>query len=204
MSLATRKDYFIVTAIGLGFGLLLLPVLENITPPRWELTFGNASILILGFGIFANIALTIGAWLGHRWFFIWQFVKFGAVGSANALLDFGILNLLSLIFKIYAGPGIAVFNIISGSIAITNSYLLNKYWAFQQRRAFRVYELSRFLGVTLVNVGINTAMVYFLTTVIGAPESISPPLWENISKLIAVPVTLVLNFLGYKYFVFQK
>lgn len=204
MKYAERKDYLIVTVIGLGFGLLLLPVLENIKPSGWELNLSNAATVIFVFGIFANIALTIGSWLGQRRFFIWQFFKFGAVGSANALLDLGILNLLSLLFKIYAGPGIAVFNIISGSIAITNSYFLNKYWAFQQGRALHIYELSRFVGVTLANVAINTAMVYFLTTVIGSPESISPPLWENISKLIAVPVTLVLNFLGYKYFVFQK
>ena len=202
--LATKKDYYIVSIIGLSVGLLSLPVLENIRPSFWQLTFLNALELIIGFWLLANAALWIGSFFGRKFIFLWQFTKFGAVGTMNAFLDFGIINLLSLIFKIYAGSWLALFNVISGMVAITNSYLLNKFWSFGHKEPVQWKEIARFICVTLGTVFISTFLVYILTTVIGAPQSISEPLWENIAKIIAVPVTLLLNFVGYKYFVFKR
>jgi putative flippase GtrA len=200
--MAAKKDFYIVSVIGLTFGLFLLVVLENIRPAFWQLSFKNAVSLIAGFVVFANGALWIGGTIGQRIFFVWQFVKFAAVGSMNAALDLGLINLLSLIFKIYSGWPIVIFNVISVGTAITNSYFLNKFWSFKSRAPIGLRELIKFIAVSLATLTINTAFIYFLTTTVGAPDNISAPLWENIAKLIAVPFTLILNFMGYKFLVF--
>lgn len=201
--MATKKDYLIVSVIGIVFGLFLIPILQNIRPAFWQLSFINVALLIGGFWIFADLALYIGSVIGKRIFSMWQFVKFAAVGSLNAVLDIGTINLLSLIFKIYSGIGIAIFNFISVSIAIVNSYLLNKFWSFSSAKPIRLTEFVKFVAVSFVTTLINTAIVYLLTTVVGPPVSITPQIWENISKLVAIPVILIVNFFGYKFIVFK-
>ncbi len=202
-NLAVSKDYLIVSYVGVLFGLLLLPIFKNTQPDFWSFTFVNSAGLVLGFLVFANLALTVGGWLGSRWPALWQFVKYAAAGSTNALLDIGILNLFSAIFHVYSGGLLVVFNIIALLAALVNSFLLNKFWAFKNANAFHWKEFGMFLGVNLATVIINSSMVYFLTTIIGAPDTISPPVWENIAKLIATPITIIINFFGYKFIVFK-
>src|SRR3989344_1556963 len=203
-SLAKKKDYLIVSIIGGGFGLLIIPILENIKPDFWVFSLSNTLLLFTGFVIVANIALFVGSMLGTAFHFFWQFTKFSAVGSLNAVLDFGLLNLLSFMFKIYSGPMLAVFNIFSVAIAMTNSYLMNKFWSFQSQGPVTKKEFTRFFFVSLITISVNTLVVYILTTSITPPESLSKEVWENIAKLAAVPVTLVFNFCGYKFIVFKK
>lgn len=202
-SLATKKDYLIVSIIGILFGLLLIPILENIKPAFWFFTLTNSLILMLGFLFFSNIALWIGSLFGAMLSAFWQFTKFAAVGSLNGVLDFGILNFLSFIFQIYSGPFLALFNAISVAVATTNSYLMNKFWSFQSREPIKIREFSKFLVISAATISINTLVVYLLTTHIEIPGALTKEVWENIAKLAAVPVTMIFNFVGYKYLVFK-
>ncbi len=61
-----------------------------------------------------------------------QFIKFLIVGTNNTGIDFLILNLLMFSFGIYKGPPLIFFNIISFSLAVINSYLINRYWTFKK------------------------------------------------------------------------
>lgn len=60
-----------------------------------------------------------------------QFIKFLIVGANNTALDFLILNILMKIFNIYKGWPLIFFNSLSFSIAVTNSYLVNRFWTFK-------------------------------------------------------------------------
>lgn len=132
--------------------------------------------------------------------------KFVSVGILNTLIDFGILNLLSYIFVIHSGSAIALFNGFSFSVAVINSYFWNKFWTFRAGGSSGegAKDFAQFVFVSLIGLGLNTGIVYFLTTLVGAPQSVSPALWENIVKTIAIPVNLTWNFLGYKFWVFRK
>lgn len=129
--------------------------------------------------------------------------KFVSVGVLNTLIDFGILNFLSYIFAVHSGPQIALFNAVSFSAAVVNSYFWNKFWTFRAGGE-GVKDFFQFIFVSLIGVGLNTGIVYSLTTLVGAPENVSPALWENIAKAIAIPANLIWNFLGYKFWVFKK
>lgn len=203
---AAKKDFFLVSIIGIIFGGLLIPILENIRPPFWQLNPANVAYLIVGFFFFANFALLVAGLLGTKFPSLWEFAKYGAAGSMNAVLDVGVLNLLSMAFNVFAGPLIILFNGISIALAVTNAYFWNKLWAFkktEQSSVFNLGEFYKFIAATILSILGGSLIVYLLTTIIGPPAGISPGIWENISKLISVPPVVAWNFVAYKFFVFK-
>lgn len=134
-----------------------------------------------------------------------QFGKFFVVGILNTGLDFLILNFLMWMTNTYEGQSIVVFNTISFSIAVINSYLLNKYWTFGDKSKEQApQQFIKFLSVSAVGWGLNTGIVYSITTLISPIFGLSPALWANVAKLMATGVVLAWNFAGYKLFVFKK
>jgi len=143
-----------------------------------------------------------------RWiiseFFNIQFMKFILVGFLNTAVDFGILNLLMVIFRVYAGWPFSLFKAISFSCAVTNSYFLNKFWTFQKEDKAKIQEFSKFLIISIIALLINVSLSSFLVNKIGPQFNISPILWANLSAIAAVGITTLINFFGYKYLVFKK
>jgi len=134
-----------------------------------------------------------------------QFSRFIAVGLVNTAIDFAVLNLLSWTTGIYSGSGIILLNSVAFTAAVVNSYFMNKYWTFGVRDGVKTSEVSKFLGVSLVGLGINTSLVYGITTLIVLPlPQVGPALWENFAKAVATGASLIWNFIGYKLFVFKK
>lgn len=204
IGLATKKDFLLVSVIGALFGFSLLPILENIKPPQWELNFYTGTVLIIGFSLFANVALFTGSLIGKKNPAFWQFTKFGASGASNAALDIGILNLLSFIFQVFSGPLLAAFNAIALFLAFNNSYFWNKLWVFEKDGAVNFKEYLKFAAATMVGLVIGTATVYLITTFVIPPTGISPQIWENIAKGISLPLVITANFTLYKFVVFKK
>jgi putative flippase GtrA len=138
------------------------------------------------------------------WDTVVQFGKFLAVGILNTAIDFGMLNLLSWLTGIYGGVRLAPINLPGVLLALTNSYVLNRYWTFKtpaQPRSAR--EVGSFVLVSLIGVSLNTAFVVALTRVMAPPVGLTPQLWENLAKALATGGALLWNFVGYKYFVFR-
>lgn len=204
LGIASKKDFFLVSIIGVLFGLLAIPILENIKIPGWELTFKTTIFLAGGFFLFANFALAVAGLIGKKLPGVFQFAKYAATGSLNAFTDLGILNFLSLAFQIFSGPFLVIFNTISFGTAVTNSYFWNRYWAFKKDGVkATAKEFFMFVVVTFSGIIINSVILYLLTTTYGAPPSISVELWENIAKSVAAPISILWNFIGYKFFVFK-
>ena len=131
-----------------------------------------------------------------------QFGKFLAVGTLNTAIDFGTLNLLSWLTGIYGGVRLAPINVPGVLLALTNSYLLNKHWTFKTPFS-PGRRVGRFVLVSLVGVGLNTALVVALTYFVTRPTGLTPQLWENLAKVVATGGTLVWDFFGYKCLVFR-
>lgn len=132
-------------------------------------------------------------------------MRFAIVGGINTLLDFFILNLLSYLTGIYEGNGIIPLNVVSFTVAVVNSYYLNKRWAFkdaggeEQGRKFTL-----FLIVSIVGAAINTATVRIVSTNIDPMFGLNQELWLNVAKVVATGFSLIWNFVGYKFLVFKK
>lgn len=134
-----------------------------------------------------------------------QFGKFIIVGGLNTAIDIGVLNLLMWSFGIYQGSQIIVFNIISVSLAIINSYFWNKYFTFgSKEKQKQAQEFATFVVVSIGGMIINTGVVYLLTTYLAPPFGLSQELWANGAKILAIGAAWIWNFSGYKFVVFRK
>ncbi len=123
----------------------------------------------------------------------YQFIKFSLVGVLNTAVDFGIFTFLNFLFgeEFYR-----ISQIISYSCAVLNSYFLNKSWTFQAGHRFNLIEMTKFLTINLISLGVS---LYFLTLFhekyqIGI-------LW---SKVGATFFSVLINFIGNKFWVFKK
>lgn len=132
-----------------------------------------------------------------------QFARYFVVGLLNTALDFLIFNALSISFNIYSGVAIIPLNVVTASVVIIQSYLLNKYWTFKSVFGSKRVEFSKFILVNFGAMIVNTSIVYALTTH-AAPEDVSPLAWENVAKGVALIANIIWNFLGFKFFVFRE
>lgn len=198
----TKKDYYIISIIGFLFGLLLLPVLNNIELSFLTVNFKSAFLIIVGFAVFANLALWL-VFLFSRFIpILLQIAKFAAVGGLNTLLDLGVLNVLISISGVAVGFWYPVFKGISFIIANINSYFWNKFWTFGVSDKVNVKEFGQFMAVSVIGFGINVGVASLLVNFVGSPEGISPERWANIGALSATIISLIWNFIGYKFIVF--
>lgn len=202
--MVTKKDYFLVSIIGILFGLLSLPVLKNVKLFSGGVDFGKAVLIILGFFILANIALWVASIISRRIPVIMEIAKFAAIGGLNTLLDLGVLNVLIIFTGIATGYQYSLFKGISFVAANINSYFWNKHWTFNSQNAGNVKEFAEFFAVSIIGLGINIGIASFVVNFFSAPAGISPELWANIGAISATLVSLVWNFIGYKVVVFKK
>lgn len=134
-----------------------------------------------------------------------QLVRFVVVGVINTGIDFLILNLEMFLTGITSGPGMLVQNTISFGFATINSYYLNKRWTFGDKENKKEgVKFAQFLTVSLIGVIINGGIVYIITTFVSPILGINDQLWANVAKLAATAISLIWNFLGYKFIVFKK
>ena len=56
-----KKDYLLITFIGVAFALFALPILKNLAIASISVNFTTAIALVLFFGIMANIALLLAS-----------------------------------------------------------------------------------------------------------------------------------------------
>lgn len=134
-----------------------------------------------------------------------QFSKFILVGGINTGIDFAVFNVLISITGITQGYGLAAINLVSFSVAVVNSYFMNKYWTFQDVTKNREEtKFAQFITVSLVGAGINSGIVAVFTSVFPPILGLSEQIWANAGKLLATGVSLIWNFVGYKLFVFRR
>jgi len=139
--------------------------------------------------------------------------KFVLVGILNTLIDLGVLNLLIFITGIASGFGYSAFKGISFTVAVVNSYILNKFWTFSafakasadKKSSGR--EFSQFFIVSVIGFGINVGVASLVVNVIGNPftfSGVSDTIWANVGAIVATFCAMAWNFLGYKFIVFKS
>ena len=134
-----------------------------------------------------------------------QFSKFFVVGIMNTAIDFIVLNILMKVTNTYEGKEVIIFNTISFTVAVANSYILNKYWTFEDKtKATDPAQFAKFFTVSVIGWLLNTSILFSITTYIHPILGLSAALWANVAKATATCFVLAWNFVGYKLFVFKK
>ena len=124
-------------------------------------------------------------------------LRFGAVGIVNTVIDFALFLGLSVL-----GAPILLANLVSTSVALGVSFVLNRRITFRARaRAGR--QLAFFLVVTLVGLWVVQPIVILGVVALGVQSGVDEALMLVLGKLVATAVTLVWNYLLYARFVFR-
>ncbi|MBE7039454.1 MAG: GtrA family protein [Ruminococcaceae bacterium] len=140
-----------------------------------------------------------------------QVIKFGAIGIMNTALDYLLFALFFSICNIDKN----IAQVFATAIAMTNSYILNRYFTFGKKGAVRVSEMWKFIIVNLVSMGVTIILLNLFYDVLHA-ERLANSLFNVISvqfkltddmavlfcKLLATPFSLAVNFLGNRLWVF--
>jgi putative flippase GtrA len=133
----------------------------------------------------------------------YRFIRFAIVGVLNTVLDLAILNLLVHFFHVTTPVVFSVCKGVSFLVAVTNSYFMNKHFAFNQKES-KEGEFSKFFVLSIVGLGINISVASFVFYVLGQHSSILPPyLITSLSGIMGGMASFILNYFNYAYFVFK-
>lgn len=141
--------------------------------------------------------------------------KFIVTGLINTAIDFVVLFLLIYVTKKNIGIYTLIFPAISFAVATTNSFFMNKHWTFKKEggESEGAKDFGQFIVITLGGLAINSGITYslsnFLPPFLGIPLRFLSPdklqtFWVLFSKACATALSLVWNFVGYKFWVFKK
>lgn len=135
-----------------------------------------------------------------------RFLKFAAVGSLGAVIDFGILNVLISFVSVPKVPA----NTCSFTAAVISNFIWNRLWVYPETRGQPIRkQFVQFVAVNVAGLAINTAIFYgtdrwilgtggalsgpaaFLASSLGMPHF---ELAYNGAKAFATAVVLFWNF----------
>lgn len=121
-------------------------------------------------------------------------MKFGFVGCLNTLFDFGIFSLLNVLF----GINYIISQITSYFSGTLNSYLFNRLWTFNDTRSNKktTMEILQFIFVNLTSLSVSLISLSILMK--------NNFLNSFFAKITSMILAQIVNFLGYKFWVFGR
>lgn len=124
-------------------------------------------------------------------------LRFAIVGISNTVLDFTLMNLLSL-----AGLNLIIANTISTGIAMIYSFLMNKKWTFRNAGQDYLRQVILFFIFTAIGIWVIQNGLIILAKHCLPRFGLSDQVFNNLAKLGASVFSLTWNYLTYNHFVF--
>jgi putative flippase GtrA len=137
-----------------------------------------------------------------------RFLKFALVGTLGAVIDFGVMNLLTRLLRMDLVPA----GVISFTCAVISNFLWNRYWTYPESRSRHIFQqLVMFFLVNIAGVGIRIPILYY----------VEPPLMnlfdsqyfhnpitadifaKNVTLAIAVGIVMLWNFFVNRYWTYN-
>lgn len=144
---------------------------------------------------------------------VMQLIKFSIIGTLNTLLDY----ILFWLFLNYFHIDKNLSQIISYTVAMGSSFLMNKRWTFSQKGRLKSQYIIKFavinlcaliLSITLINFFYYTLQIHNCANHLFANLGINIALNGKkailFAKLTSSPFTFAFNFMCDKRFVFKK
>jgi putative flippase GtrA len=136
-----------------------------------------------------------------------RFIKFAIVGSIGAVVDFGIMNILTQLSTPFV-----VASIISFIAAVISNFLLNRYWTYpDSREKTFTQQMVQFFIISLIGLAIRTPMLAWmesrlirLSALIVPTTFLTPEIiGHNVSLAIAILVVMMWNFFANRYWTYN-
>lgn len=204
------KDFWLAILAGEVSAWLSLPILKNL---KIFDILAERGMGVIGFSVFWIIFIPIGAISALYFFYFlakyknhigfYQLGKYGIIGVLNTTLNAGIFNFFIFITNIASGLTIDLFFVTAFVITVSNSFLWNKFWAFEEKKIENIKpEAIKFFGISAAVAAINAIILHTIVNVIGAPIGIDVKIWANVALGFTIITAFLGNFFSYKYIVF--
>lgn len=120
-----------------------------------------------------------------------KFFKFGLVGFSGLIIDFGVTWICKEKLKINK----YLANTFGFLFAVSNNYLLNKYFTFNDTNSAIGTQFALFLGISIIGFLLNIGFLYLLQK--------NTKINFYVCKGIVTAVVIIWNFCANSYFTFK-
>ncbi len=133
-----------------------------------------------------------------------KYAQFSLVGGSNALVDFGVLNLLLLVSPTRSPEVLVAYNVAALVLTNANSYLWNTLWTFRHRARHDAHQVGLFTIQGMLNVAVGGLVLWLLAHWLVAHTDLSPLVGGNVAKVVSMVTASTLSFVFLRSFVFRK
>jgi len=198
-----KQDILSPLIIGEACALIFLAVSGILKMPAFVYKIAPFFPILLP--VFSLSGTYITSIFGKKIPTLFQWSKSFLIGILNSFIDLGILNFLMWSSGLSSGIWFPCFKAFSFIVATFNSFLWNKFWAFEKKESEQATkEMVQFFSIAGLGFVINIVVASFLVNVVKAQFGITPALWANLSSIVAIILGFSWNFFGYKFLVFKK
>lgn len=137
-----------------------------------------------------------------------RFFRFAVVGVIGAVIDFGMMNLLTQVFHMDLVPA----GTISFIAAIISNFIWNRYWTYPESRSRSIAkQLTMFFSVNIAGMAIRLPVLHFVEPSMHAffnGLSFNLPvdadfLAKNFTLALAVGIVMLWNFFVNRYWTYN-
>ncbi|MFH1956294.1 MAG: GtrA family protein [Patescibacteria group bacterium] len=220
MQTLKKTDLLLAIIIGEITAWLILILAQTILAPE---LYSKLQLIIKSLPVVFPVICAVGFYIAFliskKIGIVYQLAKFALVGGLNTLMDWGTLAFLIFLFRkafliessmvIFSVFSLTIifysfFKALSFIVATVNSYLWNKFWTFKRDSTETVgKEFLQFIIISIIgfviNVGIASGIYKWISPVAG----LNPDQWGILAAVVATAVSMIWNFLGYKFIVFD-
>ncbi len=137
-----------------------------------------------------------------------RFLKFAVVGAFGAVIDFGVMNLLTHAANmklVYAGT-------VSFLCAVISNFIWNRYWTYPESRSRHLlHQLGMFFLVNLAGIAIRVPILHFgeppllhvFEQSFGMGLNDAEFIAKNLTLAIAVGIVMLWNFFVNRYWTYN-
>lgn len=138
-----------------------------------------------------------------------RFLKFSFVGVTGTIVDFGIMNLMSLAFNM----PLVWAQAISFITAVINNFLWNRYWTYPESKTKGApKQLIQFALINVLGILIRTPLISWLNRIILnviEDASLNMPfenfiLSQNLALTVSIGIILFWNFFANRYWTYNN
>ncbi len=137
-----------------------------------------------------------------------RFVKFGVVGLIGSVIDFGVLNLFTIVFKI----PFLFSSIVSFTLAVINNFILNRVWTYPETRQNPfAKQLTQFAIVSCLGLAIRVPLLAWMDKIFTnlaqkmIPTFLTPTIvGHNVALALVIGVVMLWNFIVNRLWTFRN
>jgi len=131
----------------------------------------------------------------RNWKWMASFLRFCAVGIVNTSIDFTVYFSLTRAIKFFF-THFLIANFLAFLFANAFSYWANKHWTFQDKSRQYFFQYSKFLITSLLALGAIQTTLYICVRFFDW--------WDLFAKIIALGVSVIINFVGARFWAFNN